>query len=248
MVYILNKDEAEDLEKILESYYMGPVLSRIDEFKDYQRALENLHQVISSAHQDVLSLLKKRKEDGIIKNISQASKSVVGKIFEYSIIYSFYKLKKLGFIKSNIFITSKRKSKSAKNLEKLMTINVGGEIQKPDADLFFYTLDDSTNVNNFVIVSLKTSLRERAGQTYRWKLLMEIASCENAVRKKYNLNYQQKIVPKVCFATINFYNEIKQPQHKGMLQFFDKSFIGKPLDENFISRLSTLPNFLNEVL
>lgn len=26
-----------------------------------------------------------------------------------------------------------------------MTINVAGDIQKPDADLFFYTLDNSNN-------------------------------------------------------------------------------------------------------
>lgn len=248
MSYKLSEEELSDVEKILESYYMVPVLSRIEAFSDYKKALDNLHEIITSSNVDVQKLLKARKEEGLIKDTSQASKSIVGKIFEYSITYCFYKLKEQGIIYSKVLVTSKRKSKSAKNLEGLMTINVAGDIQKPDADLFFYTLDNSNNVNNFVIVSLKTSLRERAGQTYRWKLLMEIASSENPVREKYNLNYQQSIVPKVCFATINFYDEIKQPQHRGMLQFFDKSFIGKPIDENFISRLSSLPDFLNSVL
>jgi type II restriction enzyme len=247
--YKLIEEENEHLRKILEeSYYMAPVIKRIDQYGDYSVALENLNQIITSSHPDVLELIEKRKEEGLIKDVSQASKVVVGKIFEYSITYSFFKLKIVGIINPNIFITSKRKSKSAKNLESLMTINVAGEIQKPDADLFFYTSDEKNEINNFVIVSLKTSLRERVGQTYKWKLLMEIASCDNPIKDKYNLNYQQKILPKVCFATINFYDEIKQPQHKGMLQFFDKSFIGKPINEDFISKLSFLPQFLNETL
>ena len=248
MPYKLSVEETEDLNKIQKAYYMLPILRRIENHDNYEKALDNLHEIITTANADVQNLLKARKEKGLIDDTKQASKSIVGKIFEYSISYCFYKLKEKGIINPRILVTSKRKSKSAKNLEKLMTINVAGDIQKPDADLFFYTLDSSDNINNFIIVSLKTSLRERAGQTYRWKLLMEIASSENPVREKYNLNYQQSIVPKVCFATINFYDEIKQPQHRGMLQFFDKSFIGKPIDESFISRLSSLPSFLNSIL
>lgn len=224
---------------------MLPVISKIEQAECYKYALDHLHEIIASSNKEVNIMLEQRKERGEIKDTSQARKSIVGKIFEYSITYCFYKLKEQGKINANILLTSKRSSKSAKNLEDLMTVKVAGEMQKPDADLFFYTLNSSSEVDDFIIVSLKTSLRERAGQTYRWKLLMEIASCDNPVRSKYDLNYQQKIIPKVCFATINFYDEIKQPQHKGMLQFFDKSFIGKPIDEDFISRLSKLPDFLN---
>lgn len=170
MPYKLSEEGTEDLRKILEAYYMAAVLRRIENYDDYKRALDNLDEIITSSNIDVQKLLEARKEEGYIKDTKQASKSIVGKIFEYSISYCFYKLKERGLINSQILVTSKRKSKSAKNLEELMTINVAGDIQKPDADLFFYTLDETNNVNNFIIISLKTSLRERAGQTYRWKL------------------------------------------------------------------------------
>jgi len=55
-------------------------------------------------------------------------------------------------------------------------------------------------------------------------------------------------MPKVCFATVNFYNEINNPQHRGMFKFFDNSFIGKPMDSEFISRLSNLIEFANQQL
>ena len=99
-----------------------------------------------------------------------------------------------------------------------------------------------------MIVSLKTSLRERAGQTYKWKLLLEIATTENPIREKYNITYPLGNTPLVCFATVNFYNEINNSQHRGMFKFFDKSFIGKPLEDSFIDNLSTLIDYVNTEL
>lgn len=99
-----------------------------------------------------------------------------------------------------------------------------------------------------MIISLKTSLRERAGQTYKWKLLMEIASGNNSIKDKYNITYNPPKMPLVCFATINFYNEINNPQHKGMFKFFDNSFIGKPLTEKFINNLEKIVSYANENL
>ena len=99
-----------------------------------------------------------------------------------------------------------------------------------------------------MILSLKTSLRERAGQTYKWKLLMEIATSENSIKQKYNIFYDPEKMPLVCFATVNFYNEINSPQHRGMFKFFDKSFIAKPTEKDFISPLSNLIHFVNETL
>jgi type II restriction enzyme len=52
-------------------------------------------------------------------------------------------------------------------------------------------------------------------------------------------------MPLVCFATVNFYNEINNPQHRGMFKFFDKSFIGKEIDSDFICRLSSIVDFVN---
>jgi type II restriction enzyme len=99
-----------------------------------------------------------------------------------------------------------------------------------------------------MIVLLKNSLRERAGQTYKWKLLMEIATSNDSLKEKYNISYHPKETPLVCFATVNFYNKINNPQHRGMFKFFDSSFIAKNVDADFISRMSNLPDFVNEVL
>jgi type II restriction enzyme len=86
------------------------------------------------------------------------------------------------------------------------------------------------------------------GQTYKWKLLLEIATTRNPIKYKYNISYPLNKMPMVCFATINFYNEINNPQHRGMFKFFDKSFIGKPINADFIANLSTLIDFANERL
>ena len=99
-----------------------------------------------------------------------------------------------------------------------------------------------------MILSLKTSLRERVGQTYKWKLLMEIARSCNEVKEKYNIKYNPNNTPLIAFATVNFYNVINNPQHRGMFKFFDKSFIAKNIDADFIDKMSTLPNFVNENL
>lgn len=134
-----------------------------------------------------------------------------------------------------------------KQLGGYTTIKIGDETQKPDMDLVFYK-QESGELIGCVIVSLKTSLRERAGQTYKWKLLLEIASCENAIKDKYRIQFDVTKAPKVCFATINFYDEINQPQHRGMFQFFDGAFIGKPIESDFIQKLSGLFAFANSQL
>lgn len=71
---------------------------------------------------------------------------------------------------------------------------------------------------------------------------------ENEIKKKYNIKYNPESMPIICFATVNFYNEINNPQHKGMFKFFDKSFIGKPNYSDFVYSLSALPHYVNEVM
>jgi len=94
-------------------------------------------------------------------------------------------------------------------------------------------------------------LRERAAQTYKWKLLMEIATSNDcSVKEKYDISYNVENLPKICFATINFYNEINNPQQRGMLKFFDKAFIAKNILgdlPNFIAPMSDIINFVNEI-
>lgn len=158
----------------------------------------------------------------------------------------FLQKKIIGNIEPRIFITSKKSQ--VKNFENIATIYVDEETQKPDCDLIIFTQKENGNVNKYIILSLKTSLRERAGQTYKWKLLMEIATSENPIKEKYGISYNPDNMPLVCFATANFYDEINNPQHRGMVKFFDKSFIAKPINKDFISSLSNLVDFVNQTL
>ena len=254
MNYELNKDEQKLLKKIEDAYYMQPSLKLIqnnikiskNKKTAWKNVFNNLHDYLKNAQKKVENILEKRKLNGDIKDISQARKSVVGNAFSYLIIYTFLQNKICNNINSNIFIT--RETSKIPNFEEITTIHIDGETQKPDMDLVIYTLKENTYLEKCIILSLKTSLRERAGQTYKWKLLMEIASSDNNIKQKYNIQYNPKIIPLICFATVNFYNEINNPQHRGMFKFFDKSFIGKPIDNNFISSLSNLVTYIHEFL
>jgi len=243
---MLNKDEIKSLNQIQNKYYMPPIISRLNSltkkygFKD---SFNYVHSIIRDAQQEVIELLEERKNQGVIKNVSQASKTVVGAIFSNCVEYLFLKAKEAGEVKTDIFVTSK-----TKKFGNIVSIIVDGETQKPDMDLAFYTLDKDKELKTLMITSLKTSLRERAGQTYKWKLLLEIATTNNSIKDKYNITYPLQKTPLVCFATVNFYNEINNPQHRGMFKFFDKSFIGKPIKSDFIDNLSALIDYVNENL
>ena len=243
---MLDKEELKNIDDIKSKYYMAPVLERLDALiseKGYKEAMSYLHPTILDARDDVMKIIHARKEAGIIKDASQASKTVVGAIFSNSIVYLFLKAKENNLVKPNVFITTK-----LGKFKDLVAIIVDGETQKPDMDLVLYGVNDDDSIKEMMIISLKTSLRERAGQTYKWKLLLEIATSDNAIKAKYNISYPLKKTPIVCFATINFYNEINNPQHRGMFKFFDKSFIGKPIKANFIDNLSNLIDFANDRL
>ena len=180
------------------------------------------------------------------KDEKQALKSIAGNSFSSALIYIFLKNKEFYNIREDIFITSQLSK--VPSFKEISVINVDGETQKPDCDLVIYSLNENEMLKKCMILSLKTSLRERAGQTYKWKLLMEIATSDNPIKEKYNIDYNPEKMPLVGFATVNFYNEINNPQHRGMFRFFDKSFIAKNVDAEFIARMSTLPNYINENL
>ncbi len=239
---MLNKEEQKTIQDIKNKYYMAPVVSRLDRYiksKGHKKTLSYLHQIIIGAKKDVMAIIKQRKKAGLITDISQASKAVVGQIFTLAIVYVFLLSKKHGLVRKDVFITTK-----IGKYKKLVAIKVDGETQKPDMDLVIYS-KDKKEIKNMIIVSLKTSLRERAGQTYKWKLLLEIATTKNSIKNKYHIEYPLDKTPIVCFATVNFYNEINNPQHRGMFKFFDKSFIGKPIKSTFIDPLSSLIDFAN---
>lgn len=249
---ILNKTEMQALREIESKYYMKPILDSISQDIESQniewhKVFDNLYSYLVYSKDSVEKLIQSRVQKGEIINASQARKSIVGSAFSNLIVWTFLKTKEQGHIKQNIFITSKLSQ--IPNYKELFLIQVGEETQKPDVDLVIYSLDSANILHKCLILSLKTSLRERAGQTYRWKLLMEIANTESHLKEKYNISYNPPVVPLVCFATVNFYNEINNPQHRGMFKFFDCAFIGKNIQtDNFIRPLSYLVTYVNENL
>jgi type II restriction enzyme len=253
-MYKLNKEEEKNLATIKATPYMNESISLIEKFValqidktlGYLAVFDEIFTILNSAKSSVDIYLAERKLNGEIKDEKQALKSIAGNSFSQAIIFVFLQNKILGNIRPDIFITS-QKSK-VPSFDEISTINVDGETQKPDCDLVIYSLNIDNTLKKCMILSLKTSLRERAGQTYKWKLLMEIATSENSIKEKFNISYKPTVMPLVCFATVNFYDEINQPQQRGMFKFFDKAFIAKNIDEDFIYRMSSLPKYINEVL
>lgn len=250
-MYILTKNEEDDMKQIKGTYYMRPILDRFENLVKNNEAnwvtvFNKIHEVLRGSEEEVRKLVEERKIKGEIRDINQAMKSIAGSAFSNCLVYLFIKNKLEGNIKPNIYITSKKSR--IKNFHEISTISIGNETQKPDIDLIIYTEKEDKSVEKCIFLSLKTSLRERAGQTYKWKLLMEIATTENQIKDKYNIRYNVFQMPIICFATVNFYNEINNPQHRGMFKFFDKAFIAKDVNSDFISPLSDIVCFVNEKL
>lgn len=249
---MLNLAEQKALKEIENKYYMKPILEAIEsDVKalkfEWSEVFNHLYDYLTNSKNAVEALIKKRVQKGEIKDASQARKSIAGGAFSSLIIWVFLKNKIAKNIDKNIFISSKiSQIPCAKDL---FYIKVGEETQKPDVDLVIYSLNSKNQLKKCIILSLKTSLRERAGQTYKWKLLMEIASSKSALSEKYDITYNPPFLPLVCFATVNFYDEINSPQHRGMFKFFDCSFIGKDIKtSDFIKPLSELINYTNKEL
>ena len=253
---MINNLENKVLENIKATPYMLKTIDLIEEFvenhagKDrkvaYLAVFDEIFYILNTAKSYVDEYLQYRKDKGEIKDEKQALKSIAGNSFSLALVYIFLRNKEIGNIREDIFITSQLSK--VPSFKEISVINVDGETQKPDCDLVIYSLNEDDTLKKCMILSLKTSLRERAGQTYKWKLLMEIATSDNPIKEKYNINYNPEKMPLIGFATVNFYDEINNPQHRGMFKFFDKSFIAKNVDADFIARMSTLPNYINENL
>jgi len=253
---MLNKEENRVLDSIKANPYMQKTVDLVENVvenhagKDkkvaYLSVFDEVFCILNEVKPFVDDYLQDRKTKGKIKDEKQALKSIAGNSFSSALVYIFLKNKEFGNIREDIFITSQ--ISKVPSFKEVSIIHVDGETQKPDCDLVIYSLNEDKTLKKCMILSLKTSLRERAGQTYKWKLLMEIATSDNPIKKKYNIDYNPEKMPLVGFATVNFYNEINNPQHRGMFKFFDKSFIAKNVDADFIARMSTLPKYVNENL
>lgn len=249
---MLNNDELNTLQDIENKYYMKPILKAISADLHMgkitlQDCFNHLYEYLIDSKNAVENLIQERITKGEIKDASQARKSIAGGAFSSLIIWVFLQNKANGNVAKSIFITSK--ISQIPHYKELFFIKVGQESQKPDVDLVIYSLDSTNEIKKCLILSLKTSLRERAGQTYKWKLLMEIANADSAIKEKYDIAYNPPILPLVCFATVNFYNEINNPQHRGMFKFFDCAFIGKNIKtDGFIKPLSHIIDYVRKNL
>ena len=164
------------------------------------------------------------------------------RLFLNSILYGFLRAKQEKYITKSVFVSDAVRNPQFQSILQIQTEN---GIEQPIVDLVFYTEDKDKQIDKSILLMLQNTRSRRMEQTYKWKLLMEIASTENSIRDKYDIRYEPKHIPIVCFATVNFYDEINQPQHRGMFKFFDASFIGKPIESSFISNLSSLIDFVN---
>ena len=223
----LNRDE---LAKVQRRYYMSPLL------RLYQKAIEQhslpcavdyLSNIMQAGKSAVEELLVARQNAGLIKDVNQARKAVAGNAFQALVFCALASLQAAGLIPTHLIFTLK-----TQNNPRLggSVIQVGPETIKPDVDLLIYSaVNDNAPV---CIYSLKTSLRERAGQTHRWKVLLDIVTAENcrSIKQKYDLQYDGTTNFLMTMITTNFYDEITNPQQRGLLRFFDYIYLTKPGD------------------
>lgn len=140
-------------------------------------------------------------------------------------LYALAGMQEEGLIPENVEFST---TKEHPIIKKFGVIEVGDEQLKPDMDLIAH----AKGVVKASVYSMKTSLRERAGQTQRWRLLMDIASAPDAesLRQKYSIPKKDGASERFSmnFVTTNFYDEITSPQQRGLLLFFDRVYLTKP--------------------
>lgn len=222
----INQKVFEDIEG---RYYFTPLKKNFKKkVKEVgaEKALSCLTEVMQSSTEEVEKIIEKRIKSGEINDASQTRKAVAGNGFQGLVTYALIYLQNEGLINKDLIITLK--PKQHKLIEKYATIQVGDDVQKPDVDLMIYH-NQKLEKTPVLIFSMKTSLRERAGQTYKWKLLMDIATSKDCtkIKHKYGLSFEVKADFRLGFITTNFYNEITKPQQVGMLNFFDFVYLTK---------------------
>lgn len=212
--------------------------------------LSHLHDVMRSAQPLVEQVIADRMSSGIIDNADQARKTAAGNVFQQMLAYTIAQNILIGNITKSVAVTM-----SVSNLiDQYAAIKVGEDTLKPDSDVIVYALeDDHSPIMNF---SCKTSCRERAGQTYKWKLMCDLATCNcehkegnsNCPVTKYNLTYTPNRQILTCFVTTDFYNELSTPQIGAMFHFFDHSYIAKTTSPSAnVQTLETIVDDINQV-
>ncbi len=195
--------------------------------------LSHLHDIMRNAQPLIENFIQQRISAGEIHNADQARKSIAGNLLQQFVAYNLAKNVVDGIITKPVIVTMSVQD----IISQYAAISVGNEIQKPDSDIIVYSDSPLTPILN---ISCKTSCRERAGQTYKWKLLCDLATCNcnhkignpNCPATRYNLYYNPTKEVKMCFVTTDFYDELLQPQISGMFSFFDRSYVAKPFSSN----------------
>ena len=215
------------LDAIRKRYYFPTLESQFQSFCSQHglpTAADYITQTMLLSKPNMDHLIKQRISQGLIIDESQARKSLAGNGFQALVILALIFMQKDGEIPPSVIFSLKpRQHPFVKNYA---TIQVGNDVLKPDLDLLAY----AENSNTVAIYSLKTSLRERAGQTHRWRLLLDIAVAPDAasLRKKYQLAHIGNRNFVMGLITTNFYDEITLPQQRGLLTFFDYVYLTKP--------------------
>ena len=226
----LHPDNRREFNDIRGRYYFPPML-RLYESAMAEHGLpdaaDHLSRIMDDARGEVEELLRRRKAAGVIRDADQARKTVAGHGFQRLAFCALASLQADGQIPPHVVFTLRTQKHPRLGGS---VIRVGPEVIKPDVDLLIHSdRDDGAPV---CVYSLKTSLRERAGQTHRWKILLDIVTSKNclSIKEKYDLQYAGGAGFRLVLLTTNFYEEIANPQQRGLLQFFDQVYLTKPGD------------------
>lgn len=215
-----------------------------------KKVLSRLHDIMRIAQPLVEQVITDRVTSGEIKDANQARKSAAGNVFQQMLAYAIAQNIIIGNITKPVVVTMSVKSL----IKQYASIKVDKDTLKPDSDVIVYSLDEGEKpIMNF---SCKTSCRERAGQTYKWKLMCDLATCSCDHKEgnphcpvtKYNLTYTPSRQILTCFATTDFYDELGNSQISAMFNFFDYSYIAKPTSpSDRVSTLETVVDDINQV-
>lgn len=220
----------------------------------YILVFDYLTEIMRRSQKGVEEIIQNKIKMGEISDASQSRVAVAGLNFQGIITYALIQNILLDNLPNVVVAFRPKQSKYKKLLEKYTEITVGDETQKPDVDIMVF--DPNNESAPIVVYSCKTSLRERAGQTYKWKLLYEMATSkckyieksDDCPVKKYKIGFSGGRKVLVGFITADFYNEVSSPQLRGMLSFFDFSYVSKPnIGLKKIRNLSKIIEDLNEI-
>ena len=238
----------EVMEELVDHFIDEEMKEEVAEHTASIAIMSLLTGVMIKAKPKVEAVIQKRVAKGKIEDPDQARKSAAGNVFQQMVAYCMAE----NIINGNLSPRLVVKMNGFKDIiDQYASIRIGDEVQQPDTDVLVY--DPDNEKSPIVIFSCKTSLRERAGQTYKWKLMCDLATCKCEHMKdnpecttvKYGLEYKPTRPVKMCIITADFYDEISNPQIHGIFNFFDYSYITKGIEDDSISPLGKLIDDLN---